>query len=336
MDRQHHEHIRQAVAERRPIADPTAMAILQAGHDDLPALLAATNTVRLRNFGNRVKLCSIVNAKCGSCSEDCSYCAQSAHHPQAATQTFNRLDPEQLQADRQQASQNPIGHFGIVTSGEALGEAELERVRQALAGSDTAGPHWCASLGCLTQAQLERLRAAGLRRFHHNLETAESFFPQICTTHSYAKRLATVRHAKAAGLQVCCGGILGLGESLEQRVEFARTLRDLEVDSIPMNFLVPIPGTRLERAPTMTPLEILLAIVMFRLVCPTPEIRLAAGRVHLRRLQAMVFHAGCSGIMIGDLLTIAGDNVQADLQMLADLGLTPEMTDEQAPTANQP
>lgn len=314
-----------AAEANEPISDAAANGILHAGHDDLPELLHAANLVRKRNFGDKVKLCSIVNAKCGACSEDCSFCAQSVHHPQADTSRYYRIDAEQLIADRRQASENPIIYFGIVTSGEALKDRDLERIETALRQSPEDGAKWCASLGCLTQAQLERLRKAGLKRFHHNLETAESFFPNVCTTHSYNQRVETVRNAKAAGLQVCCGGILGLGESSGQRVEMANTLAGLGVDSIPLNFLVPIAGTRLEASPVMTPLEILLAIAMFRLKCPNSEIRVAAGRSHLRRLQSMIFFAGCTGIMVGDLLTIAGGDMAEDLQMVRDLGLTPEL-----------
>lgn len=304
--------------------------ILQAGQQQLPGLLYAANMVRHRNFGNRVKLCSIINAKSGACSEDCTFCAQSAHHPEADTNRYDHLRPDVLLEGRQEASGQPILHFGIVTSGEALADRDIGQIEETLAQSESPGANWCASLGCLSVKQLQRLHRAGLKRFHHNIETARSFFPNVCTTHSYEERVQTVRNAKEAGMQVCCGGILGLGESLQQRVEMAETLAELEVDSIPLNFLVPIPGTSLEHLKPMLPLDILLCIVMFRLMCPTTDVRLAAGRSHLRRMQSMVFHAGCTGIMVGDLLTITGEDVEADLQMIRDLGLVPELPETRA------
>ena len=169
--------------------------------------------------------------------------------------------------------------------------------------------------------ELGKLKAAGLRRYHHNLETAPSFFPEICTTHDHQIRVETVRAAKEAGLEVCCGGLLGLGESLEQRVELACLLAELQVDQIPLNFLVPIPGTPMEDRPPVEPLEVLRTIAMFRLVCPEAGLNVAAGRVRLNRLQSMIFYAGCNAMMIGDLLTVAGGAVAEDLQMLADLEL---------------
>ncbi len=163
------------------------------------------------------------------------------------------------------------------------------------------------------------MKEAGLTRFHHNLETAESFFPKICTTHTWRERLAMVRRAKRAGLETCSGGILGLGETLQQRVELAMTLRDEAVDSIPLNFLVPLPGTELEHIEPMKPMDILRAIAMFRLVNTKAEIKVCAGRAHMRDLQSMIFFAGATGMMIGPLLTIAGGDVQSDLTMLQDL-----------------
>jgi biotin synthase len=171
----------------------------------------------------------------------------------------------------------------------------------------------------LNEAQLRRLKDSGVARYHHNLETAESFFPRICSTHGFDDRLLTVRRAKSAGLEICCGGIFGMGESREQRVEFAITLRDEGVHSIPLNFLVPIPGTPVENAEPMRPLEILKTVAMFRLVCQSAEIKVCAGRRHLRDLQSMFLYAGATGIMVGDYLTTAGRPVEEDIQLLKDL-----------------
>jgi len=310
--------LRQAVDADTAFDATMALAVLQTNDADLPEVLAAANAVRLRHFGNRVHLCSILNAKSGACREDCAFCAQSVYH-QTQTPTYALSAVATIRDAYDDAAALPIGHFGVVTSGGTLDDAGIAQVCESIQHGGSCA--WCASLGCLDEAQLRQLKAAGLQRFHHNLETAESFFPSICSTHTYAERLRTVHAVKAAGLQLCCGGILGLGESLEQRVEFALTLAREGVDAIPLNFLVPVAGTRLQNLPAPTPTELLRAVAMFRLTNAPAEIKVCAGRLHLRDLQSMIFAAGATGMMIGPLLTIAGRDVETDLQMLADLGV---------------
>ncbi len=314
------DSIREDAEFGRPIAPDAAMWVLRSQSSDLPDIFAAASSVRRRFFGNNVYMCSILNARSGACSEDCAFCAQAARHK---TNTGIRplLSKSEIIKEYEEAAGLPIARFGVVTSGCALSSDGIERLCEAVRERQIPGAAWCASLGCLEAGQLAVLKDAGLSRFHHNLETAESFFPQICTTHSYEKRLNTVRAARAAGLEVCCGGILGLGESLEQRVEFAGILAREQVDSIPLNFLIPIPGTRLEHMETMRPLDMLRSIAMFRLTNPRAEILVCAGRVHLGALQSMIFHAGATGMMIGRLLTVAGCDVEHDLRMLRDMEL---------------
>lgn len=308
-------------AERgEPVSEETALAILRSGPEVLPALLCAADAARRRCFGNRVQLCAILNARSGACPEDCTFCAQSSHH-RAKADVFPLLAEDRIASAYEEASRLPIRHFGVVTSGEAVDDEGVERVCRAIRARPGRGVSWCASLGTVSPENLRALKAAGLRRFHHNLETALSFFSNICTTHGYAERLATVRAVKAAGLEVCSGGILGMGESLEQRVEFAAILLRESVDSIPLNFLIPILGTPLATRPPMAPLDILRAIAMFRLVNPRAEIRVCAGRVHLRDLQSMIFLGGANAMMIGPLLTVPGRRVEDDLRMLRDLGV---------------
>lgn len=298
-----------------------ALALLECGAGDVPEIIWAANAVRQRKFGNRITLCSIVNAKSGACEEDCAFCAQSAHHNGCNVECYSLLSQEKLIEAFDQAVEQPIKNFGVVTSGGVLGNRDLQVISKTIATRKHDKTSWCASLGCLNVEQLRELKATGLKRYHHNLETARSFFPQICTTHDYDIRLDTIKAAKEAGLEVCCGGLLGMGESLEQRVEFAQALATLRVDQIPLNFLVPVSGTPLEDRPFMKPLEMLRAIAMFRLVCPEVSLKVAAGRVQLNRLQSIIFYAGCNAMMIGDLLTIAGGDVAEDLQMLEDLEL---------------
>jgi biotin synthase len=304
-----------------PVSDQTALQILESGPDSLGTILAAASSVREEHFGNTVHLCSILNAKSGACDEDCRFCSQSTHQ-NTEVETFDLRSPAQIAAARDKAAKLPIDHFGVVTSGGALDDSDLANVEKAIIESGECAASWCASLGCLDKDQLLRLKRAGLKRFHHNLETAESFFPSICTTHTYAQRLATIRAVKEAGLELCCGGVLGMGESLEQRVELAMTLAREEINSIPLNFLVPVSGTAFENMEVMQPLEILKSIAMFRLVNPTAEIKVCAGRMHLRSLQSMIFLAGATGMLIGPLLTVVGGDVEDDLQMIKDLDLT--------------
>ena len=318
MDRRTLSLIRNAAQEGKPISAQTALAILHCPSDDIPEILSAATVVRHRYFGNRISLCSIMNAKSGACGEDCAFCAQSSFHRTHAEVSPLRTSEEIIEA-YQAAKKMPIAHFGVVTSGRALKNDDIGRICEAIKSGSDSDVDLCASLGCLTKDQIKELKAAGLKRFHHNLETAESFFPSICSTHTYAQRLATIRAVKELGMEICCGGILGMGESLEQRVELAFALTGEQVNSIPLNFLIPIKGTPLEKQEPMKPLDIIRSIAMFRMVNPQAEIQVCAGRLQLRNLQSMIFFAGATGMMIGPLLTVTGRNVEKDLQMLKDL-----------------
>lgn len=311
--------MRRAAESGYPVPAEVALDILLCEPDDIPEVMACATMHRKRYFGDGLLMCSIMNAKSGACSEDCAFCAQSAHHKTHA-EVFPMARIGELESAYLRASELPVSHFGVVTSGKALKEKDIEVICEAAGRTRKPGLNWCASLGCLDREMLLRLKTAGFKRFHHNLETAESYFPTICTTHSYAMRIDTLRAVKEAGLEICSGGILGLGESLEQRVEFASILAREEVDSLPLNFLVPIAGTRLESLEIMKPLDIIRTIAMFRMMNPKAEIKVCAGRIHLRDLQSMVFYAGATGIMIGDLLTVAGREPKQDLQMIEDLG----------------
>ncbi len=307
------------------ITEKEALELLQAEGDEFLELLARADRARRRAHGNRVHLCAIVNAKSGACPQDCAFCAQSAHND-TDVEVYPLLEEERMLQAARRASAWPIGRFGIVTSGPTLDEEpEIRRVARTVTRvREEAGVAPCASLGMLGRDELLALKEAGLTRYHHNLETAESFFPQICTTQDWKDSVRIVEQAKELGLQVCCGGIFGMGESLEQRVEFLGQIRDLDVDSVPLNFLNPIPGTRLEGLHELTPKDCLRIVAVARLMLPDKEIRVAGGRdVNLRDLQSWIFVAGADGMMIGDYLTTRGRKVDDDLQMLRDLGLEP-------------
>ena len=313
------QELQTQAAVGEPISGELALAILESGPDRLAEIFAAAEAMRQKHFPRRMVLCAIVNGKCGNCSEDCSFCAQSCRST-ATIETYPLRASDEFLAARRTAAGHGVSFFSIVTSGRALSDYDLDRICEMVRSAEQENPSWCCSLGCLSKEQLAKLKAAGFTRYHHNLETAESFFPEVCTTHTYADRVRTIRDAKAAGLDVCAGGIFGIGESKTQRVELALALAEEQVDSIPLNFLVPIDGTPLAGTEPMTPLDILLTIAMFRLTNPTSEVRIAGGREHLRDLQTLIPLAGGNGLMIGNLLTVRGGQVERDLLWLEDLG----------------
>jgi len=305
------------------VSEEQALAYSTLQPDDLPTLFAVASKVRERAFKTNVSLCSIVNAKSGMCPEDCSFCAQSAHHGTSVAQ-YPLLDEQTLLAGARTAAAAGSSCYGIVTSGSGIRSgAELDRICRVVRQIRSEGliaPG--ASLGTLDESTVQALKDAGLVTYHHNLETSRSFFPQICTTHDYEDDVATVRLAKQAGLRVCSGGLFGLGENMAQRVELALTLRELNVDSVPINFLDPVEGTPLAGSKNLSPLECLHTIALFRLILPQAHITICGGReTNLRDLQSWVFMAGASGIMTGNYLTKEGRQPRDDRQMIADLGL---------------
>ncbi|HHL39893.1 MAG TPA: biotin synthase BioB [Deltaproteobacteria bacterium] len=288
-------------------------------------VLAAACRIRRRFKGDEVNLCSIVNAKSGLCAEDCSFCAQSVHHS-APVKTYPMVAPDEIVGAARRAARSGAREFSIVASGTAVEkERDVAVLKDAVARiRESTGLESCASLGTVSAGTLRVLKEAGLHSYHHNLETARSFFPEVCTTHAYDDDVETVRAAKELGLYVCSGGVFGLGESRAQRVELAVTLRDLDVDSVPVNFLNPRPGTPLEGARNLTPRECLRIIALYRFMLPAKDIIVCGGRqVNLRSLQPLIFTAGANGMMIGDYLTTAGSPPEEDLQMVRDMGLRP-------------
>jgi len=293
--------------------------------DETIDLIMCANKVRQQFKQNKVVNCSITNAKSGCCTEDCAFCAQSAHH-ETNIPAHALLSEERLVGDAVSLYENGATEFSMVTSGYMLTDAEMATIGRAASQiRKQTDLMICSSLGVLTEARAKQLKASGVSAYHHNLETARSFFDQVCTTHPYEDDVETVKIAKAAGLKVCCGGILGLGESWEQRVELAITLRDLDVDSIPLNFLNPIPGTRMADRPLLSPMEALKCIALFRLINPRKDITICGGReVTLRDLQSWIFAAGANGMLVGNYLTTQGRDIKADMDMIKDLGFIAE------------
>ncbi len=304
-----------------PLTRAEAMVLVTCALDEL---MPVAQHIRTRFFSDRIGLCAIINAKSGACSEDCAFCAQAARHA-TGVKPYALLSPARLAAALRKAAVLPAGCVGIVTSGrDALQGPERARLLRALRkhGPDMPGM-LSVSLGHLDDEILRALWDAGLRRVHHNLETSRRFFPQICTTHTYDERIATVRRAQAHGLDVCCGGIFGLGETWDDRIDLAFELRALGIRSVPINFLAPIAGTPLQHAALLAPRDALRIIALFRCILPDADLKVAGGReTVLRETQALIFHAGASSFMTGACLTTAGRAVEQDLQLLADLGLT--------------
>ena len=286
------------------------------------ALLAGADKIRERFKGKKVNLCSIINAKSGSCSENCAFCAQSISH-KTKIEKYPLVDFKAITEAVQTAVQNQAGCFGIVTSGNAVPESEIDKICASVEENKKLGIKISASIGSADLDRLKKLKKAGLKRFHHNIETAESFFPNICTSHSYSDRISTAKAVKKAGLELCSGGIFGLGESRAQRVEFAFAVKELDADSVPLNFLNPIAGTPLAGQKPLSPEEILKSIAVVRYILPEKDINVCGGReVNLRDLQSWIFFAGANGMMTGDYLTTSGRGTQQDLKMIKDLGFS--------------
>jgi len=284
-------------------------------------LLALAQGLTEAAFGGRVEFCAILNARSGRCSEDCVFCAQSARYRTGAP-VYPLLDRDRVMDAAGRAREAGAARFSLVVSGKKASPAEVDRLCGLVEAVAGLGLSPCASLGCLDQASLERLRAAGLERYHHNLEAAESFYPEICTSHAFAERLDTLEAARRAGLSLCSGGIFGLGESPAQRLELIESLGRLEVDSVAVNFLDPIPGTPLAGRHRLEAWEALGVLAVMRLLLPGAEIRTCGGRLQtLGCLSPLQYLAGASATMTGDYLTTGGPNPERDRAEVESLGL---------------
>lgn len=299
-----------------------AQWMIRLDDDYLSWLMAGADRIRKTYRGNEIEVCAISNVRSGNCSENCSFCSQSGHH-QTNSPVYNYISSEELSRQAQQAREWGASDFGVVSKGWGVRSDKERKQLKAYFNTleQTSDIGRCASLGVLDANSASELKAMGMENYHHNLECAESFFDQVCTTHSYQENIDTIKSAVDAGLRVCSGGILGMGENLDQRIELASTLRELGVESVPLNFLSPQQGTPFADRTPMTPMEILKSIVVFRYMLPRAEIRIAGGRQFLGDMQSMIFMAGASGVMIGDYLTTKGRQVEDDIKMLDDLKL---------------
>jgi len=290
--------------------------------DDTIDLIMCANKIRSKYKKNNIFTCSIINAKSGFCPENCAFCAQSAHH-KTEIETYPLLSEEELVDNALRMYETGATKYSMVTSGTMLTDEEIKTIsRAASIIKEKTNLVICGSLGMLTEPMARQLKESGISTYHHNLETARSHFDQICTTHDYDEDIQTVKSVQSAGLKACSGGILGLGETWEQRIELAFTLKELDVDIIPINFLNPVAGTRMESMPLLPPMEALKCIALFRFINPGKDITICGGReVTLQDYQSWTFMAGANGLMMGNYLTTQGRNAEMDINMIKEMGL---------------
>ncbi|MFF7260634.1 biotin synthase BioB [Streptomyces sp. NPDC008159] len=314
---------------REPLSRAEALAVLGTSDDDLLDVVAAAGKVRRHWFGRRVKLNYLVNLKSGLCPEDCSYCSQRLGST-AGILKYTWLKPDEASKAAAAGLAGGAKRVCLVASGRGPTDRDVDRVAGTIKAikEENEGVEVCACLGLLSDGQAERLREAGADAYNHNLNTSESTYGEITTTHTYADRVDTVQKAHAAGLSACSGLIAGMGETDEDLVDVVFSLRELDPDSVPVNFLIPFEGTPLAKEWNLTPQRCLRILAMVRFVCPDVEVRIAGGReVHLRTMQPLALHLANS-IFLGDYLTSEGQAGKADLDMIADAGFEVEGADQ--------
>jgi len=311
-----------SVLEGRDISGEEALELLKLPDDYVLLLVYFAQRIRKHFFPeNEFEFCSIINAKSGACTEDCGFCAQSSHY-RTPINIYGLVPREEMVEGAERGVEFGANRYCIVLAGKKASPEEIDEIAEAvreIREVENLPINVCVSAGTLTAEELELLKSAGVKRVNHNLETSENFFPRIVTTHSWKERYDTIRRIKAAGLSTCSGGIFGMGESDEDRVDLALTYRDLGVDSIPLNFLMPIPGTPLSEAPGVTPLEALRIIAMFRFTNPRAELRLCGGREQTLRDFHGTAALMVNAMMVGGYLTRAGRDIKKDYQLLEDL-----------------
>lgn len=294
----------------------------------LDQLCEGADKIRRHFCSSCFDLCTIINGKSGRCSENCKFCAQSAHNHTGVTE-YPLLPDEEILAQAKINQRQGVLRYSIVTSGKRLSDGEVDRMCSLIQRIRAeAGILVCVSFGLLTEEQFRKLKAAGVSRVHNNLETSERNFPNICTTHTFQDKVRAIRAAQAAGLSVCSGGIMGLGETVEDRIDMALSLRELGIKSVPVNMLNPIPGTPFEKNERLTNEDMRRIVAVYRFILPDASIRLAGGRGLLPDKGKGCFSSGANAAISGDMLTTAGITVQTDLALLKELGYEVKTTNE--------
>lgn len=320
------EELKQKVYTGETITRDEALALVNV---PLEELTAAANEIREKMCGNRFDMCTIINGKCGRCSEDCKYCAQSVHYHTACQESYPLLSTEKLVEGAKYNKEQGVLRYSIVTSGRRLSAQEVEQVCRSICEiRRQADIEVCVSFGLLEEEQFCKIREAGASRVHCNLESSRNYFPKVCTTHTYDEKIATIKAAQRAGLSVCSGGIMGLGETMEDRIDMALTIRELGVKSIPVNLLNPIKGTPYENNRILTNDELCRIAAIFRFIIPDGDIRLAGGRGLIGDKGEKCFRSGANAAISGDMLTTAGITVAVDTALVRKLGYEVKMVDE--------
>lgn len=315
-----HREIKDKIIEGYRLGYDEAVALSKT-HEKIE-LYQCANEIRRHFCGDVIDLCSITNAKSGNCSEDCKWCSQSAHH-QTDIDKYSLIDKKQAVAQGLYNRSKGINRYSLVTSGRALSDKDLDELLEVYYEvKERSDIHLCASMGLLQKPQLEKLKSAGIEHYHCNLESAPSYFDEVCTTHSIEEKIETIRYARELGLKICSGGIIGMGETMEQRIEMACLLRELEVESIPINILTPIEGTELQDAPPLSKEEVLTTIALFRFINPTAQLRFGGGRMLIKEYQKEALLAGMNAAISGDLLTTIGSSINEDKVAFQEAGFT--------------
>lgn len=290
-------------------------------HEDLQVLMQGADLIRKKLCGDRADLCAIINGKSGRCSENCKFCSQSGHHKTACVPS-DFIDMDTIMEGAKRAAEQKIDRYCIVTAGRSLSKEDLEKALKAYRKMHEEYPDMilCASHGFLEEADLKRLKEAGVSMYHENIETSEENFENVCTTHTFQDKIHEIKKIQDAGLDLCCGGIIGMGESWEDRINMALSLSELGISSIPVNALIPVSGTPFGGLEPMKKDDILRTMAIFRYLNPTAAIRIAAGRSYFKDGGRDLFQAGVNAALTGDLLTTVGTSTKQDMEMLEELG----------------
>ena len=312
--------LKQKVLEGGVITREEAVWLLNEADKNM--LYSAANEIRLHFNGNEMETCSILNARSGRCSEDCKWCSQSVFH-KTNVEEYELVNLQEAEKMAKENAEKGVNKFSLVTSGRRITNKNLEQLCGVYKNiNKSTSIHLCASMGLLSREQLSKLKESGVSNYHCNIEAAPSFFSKLVSTHTMEEKIETIKHAQDLGMEVCSGGIIGMGETAEQRIEMAFALKELGIQSIPVNLLTPIEGTKLEGMARLTDEEILTTFALFRFINPTAKIRLAAGRSLIAHIQDKVLSAGVNAALVGDYLTTIGTNIEQDKEIFTNAGFT--------------
>ncbi len=294
----------------------TFISIDENDKESLEALFDGANKIREKFVGKKVDLCTIMNTKSGKCSEDCKFCAQSVHY-NTGVQEYELLDYEKILERAKEMEEAGAHRFSLVTSGRGMQGTEFNNIVEIYRRlNEDTNLKLCASHGIISLEQALELKEAGVTMYHHNLETSRDYYREICTTHTYEDRLDTIKNIVDSGLELCCGGIIGMGENREQRAQMALEIKGLGVKSVPLNILSPVKGTPMENLEILSPTEILKTMALYRYMIPDCYVRYAGGRIALKELQRKGFRAGVNAALVGNYLTTVGNNIAEDKEMI--------------------